>query len=742
MHDLDSGLRVSLEHKFRPEPEAVDVLLDELKLTPDECGAIEDAAVVLLEATRARSGDQPLLDAFMQEFGLGNEEGVALMCLAESLLRVPDDATVDALIADKLANRNWQEHVGRADSAFVNASTWGLLLTGALVDEPGQSGWLGTLTRLASRVGEPVIRLAVRQAMAILGDEFVLGRTIEEAVRRAAADIGGVLSFDMLGEGARTMAAADRYLDAYERAIEHVGANAPGSSVSIKLSALHPRYEFAQSARVADELYPRLARLAAAAAAAGCDMAIDAEEADRLNLSVGLFERLARAPEFAEYGGLSFVVQAYGKRALAVVDRLAFVARHTDRVIPVRLVKGAYWDAEVKHAQVTGAPDYPVYTRKANTDLSYLACAERILAADGRLFGQFATHNAHTLVAVRHIARSSAAGDAPGRYEFQRLHGMGTLLYQVAAQEYDDLAPVRVYAPVGEHEDLLAYLVRRLLENGANSSFVNRFLDREQPPRSVVRDPVGDSRAFAVNPAVRQPAGLGDDFVRAPGADLTEPDTVDALLAEYASLSDIDIDAAPTVSRPASAPALDNVNPANGRRIGSVRHATADDVRTAVHTAAHARVFWRLPRTHSSSVVPSLQPRRCWKRARRGRTRYLKCAKPPTSVVTTQLAPGLGSRPPRPCLDQTEKPTPWRCTAAECSRASVPGISRSRFLPGRSPLRSRPATRSLPNPPNRRRPSRVAWRACLSTPGCRRTCCTCCRGRVTTWVQSFSSSPA
>jgi RHH-type proline utilization regulon transcriptional repressor/proline dehydrogenase/delta 1-pyrroline-5-carboxylate dehydrogenase len=377
---------------------------------------------------------------------------------------VPDDATVDALIADKVLAGSWDEHVGRSDSTFVNASTWALMLTGRVISFDRLSGLspLAIVARMTNRLGEPVIRSAMRQAMRILGAEFVLGRTIDEAIRRGRAEQGegAVFSFDMLGEGARTAAAAARYAAAYREAIERVAADnagkgaGAGSGVSVKLSALHPRYEWAARQRVHDELYPALYALARAAARANIGFSIDAEEADRLELSLEVFERLVREPELARWDGLGVVVQAYGKRALSICDWLVALADATDKRIPVRLVKGAYWDAEIKHAQVQGYFDFPVFTQKANTDLSYLVCAERLLVARAKVFPQFATHNAHTLAAVM-----QRAGDARG-FEFQRLHGMGELLYRAARTKYPNLPPVRIYAPVGGHKDLLAYLVR------------------------------------------------------------------------------------------------------------------------------------------------------------------------------------------------------------------------------------------------------------------------------------------
>ncbi|NJN52932.1 MAG: bifunctional proline dehydrogenase/L-glutamate gamma-semialdehyde dehydrogenase PutA [Gammaproteobacteria bacterium] len=523
-HDLRQRI---VAGKFVTEEAALARLRGELAITASERSIIENAAVTLVGAVRARSGEQSVLDVFLKEFGLSNEEGVALMCLAEALLRVPDEATVDALIADKVLSGRWDSHLGRSDSLFVNGSTWALMLTGRVIalDRLAGSTPLDFIGRLTNRVGEPVIRNAMRRAMRILGAEFVLGRTIDEAIERGRGEHGdeGVFSFDMLGEGARTGADAERYTAAYAQAIARVGADAAGrgvvdsSGVSVKLSALHPRYEYAQADRVAQELYPRLLDLTRRAAAADIGLSIDAEEADRLDLSLDLFERLMRERDLRGYEGLGLVVQAYGKRALDVCDWVIALAGAINRRIPVRLVKGAYWDAEIKHAQVLGAPDFPVFTQKANTDLSYLVCAQRLLRAGKRVYPQFATHNAHTVAAVMRLA------DATSAFEFQRLHGMGELLYTVAGSQYPTLPKVRVYAPVGGHRDLLAYLVRRLLENGANSSFVNRFLDARTPPRDVVRDPLSVIEAQSVrHPRIRLPSALfGIGRVNSKGTDLT-----------------------------------------------------------------------------------------------------------------------------------------------------------------------------------------------------------------------------
>ena len=486
------------------ESEIVGRLLAESSLNSAQRRQIVELGRNLVKGCRRDSDKAGTLDVFMQEFSLSSKEGVALMCLAESLLRVPDSETADDLIAEKVLSGDWAGHLGQSDSLFVNASTWGLMLTGRVVrlDPPITRDTDGWLQRLVDRMGEPVVRTAVRQAMKIMGRQYVLGRDISEAMERGSrankrvdALIGDPaserFSFDMLGEGARTSEDARRYYDAYLAAIRDIGSVEAASNpiqangISVKLSALHPRYEYRQRQRVLDEMLPRLIDLAAEAKKFGLGFSIDAEEADRLDLSLDIFEALARAPSLRDWQGLGFVLQAYSKRAPWVADWLIALARDCKRQFMVRLVKGAYWDSEIKHAQEQGFSDYPVYTRKANTDLSYQICAERLLQAQDCIYPQFATHNAHTAALILELGRGQ-------NYEFQRLHGMGDLLHRQLQKLYavDDYpaVPVRVYAPVGAHKDLLPYLVRRLLENGANSSFVNRFMDRKVDIAEVITD--------------------------------------------------------------------------------------------------------------------------------------------------------------------------------------------------------------------------------------------------------------
>ena len=499
--------------------EAADVAALQLGLTPTTRQFALEIGRALVTGARQRADERPYLDAFLQEFGLSNQEGIALMCLAEALLRIPDAEMADRLIAEKLASGNWETHAGRSSSTFVNASTWGLMLTGRLVELPEEirrdaNGWF---KGLAQRASEPIVRQALRRAMQIIGGEFVVGRNIDEALRRSANDSRLALcSFDMLGEGARTDRDALRYLDAYKVAIESIGRAMTRrrdhshdlhglSSISIKLSALDPRYSLLQHERTISNLLPRALELTRLAARTGIALTIDAEEQDRLELSLELFAALMHDPETRDWPGLGLAIQAYGRRAPAVIDHVTTLAKDLRRSISIRLVKGAYWDSEIKRAQERGLAEYPVYTRKCSTDVAYLACAQRLIAAAPLVYPQFATHNAHTIGAILAAwrERHGAERGAETGFEYQRLHGMGVLLFDEAQRQLPAFPRVRVYAPVGPHADLLAYLVRRLLENGANTSFVNRFMDEAVPVDHVVSDPLDELTAL---PSIAHPA--------------------------------------------------------------------------------------------------------------------------------------------------------------------------------------------------------------------------------------------
>lgn len=476
------------EATFEPEAAVLDRLLTADRRTPAQIEQAQAQATALIKACREDKSERSLLDAFLDQFGLSTEEGVALMCLAESVIRIPDQETADDLIADKIGSSDrWRDHLGESDSMLVNASTWALMLTGEVVElgRPVQRNFGGWLGGLVNRLGEPVIRQSLRYAMKLLGNEFVFATTAEEAVASARKD--ELFSFDMLGEAARTAADAEAYQAAYLRALAALKPDHPvtdcrsHSGISVKLSALYPRYETLQADAVHQHLYPRLLELAETAAADNLQLTIDAEEAHRLDLSLSLIERLCAEPSLARWQGLGLALQAYGKRALPVIDFLEALAQNHDRCLIVRLVKGAYWDAEIKQAQVLGVESYPVFTTKPATDLSYLACAQRLLQSPDAFYAQFATHNAHTLANVLMLGENQP-------FELQRLHGMGELLFATAAERIPDLPPVRTYAPVGPHKHLMAYLIRRLLENGANSSFVNRFLDDNVPISQLVRN--------------------------------------------------------------------------------------------------------------------------------------------------------------------------------------------------------------------------------------------------------------
>ncbi len=574
---LDAG-------KYRDETDTVRDLLAAAPLNPEDRAAVRAEAEALVRGARRSVRRQGVVENFLQEFSLSTKEGLALMCLAEALLRTPDEETKDKLIAEKIGSADWASHMGKSGSLFVNASTLGLMLTGKLVDvdEEAKSDLPGFLKRLAGRVGEPVIRAAVGQAIRIMGEQFVLGRTIEAAIARAKSD-GDICSFDMLGEGARTAADAERYETSYADAIATVGRLSGGQGpeaghgISVKLSALSPRYEATQEDRVWAELYPRVKRLALIAAKHDLNFTLDAEEADRLVISLKLLERLAAEPELGEWKGLGLAVQAYQKRCPQVIAKVAELARNTGRRLMVRLVKGAYWDSEIKRGQVNGRPGYPVYTTKTATDLSYLVCARALIDAAPHLYAQFATHNAHSLAAVRRMARTAGV-----KIEFQRLHGMGEALYKAADDLYDGIL-VRAYAPVGGHEDLLPYLVRRLLENGANTSFVHALLDERVPPETVVVDPISDIEAVGPGPhrKIPLPAQIYGDRLNSAGIDLSVTEERARVVKAIETLAPIDAGKGEAV-----------LNPATHVQIGTVAEATTARIDEAFAAARKAQRRW------------------------------------------------------------------------------------------------------------------------------------------------------
>ena len=586
----------------RPEPACVADLLPAATMLPELRSAIALTARRLVTALRAK-GPRGGVDGLVKEYALSSQEGVALMCLAEALLRIPDNATRDALIRDKIAQGDWRSHVGQGRSLFVNAATWGLVVTGKLVGRHGEPGLAAALTRLIARAGEPVIRHGVDTAMALMGEQFVAGETIDEALKRARRmeSRGFAYSYDMLGEAATTAEDAARYHAAYCDAIHAIGKASQGRGVwsgpgiSIKLSALHPRYSRAQAARVRDELLPRVRELALLARGYDIGLNIDAEEADRLEISLDILENLARDSALGDWQGLGFVVQAYGKRCPGVIDWIVDLARCSGRRIMVRLVKGAYWDSEIKRAQADGLSDFPVFTRKVHTDLSYIACARKLLAARDVVFPQFATHNAQTLATIHHLAGPHFT---PGDFEFQCLHGMGEALYEEVVGSAGLNRPCRVYAPVGTHETLLAYLVRRLLENGANSSFVHRIGDEAVSIDELVRDPVDEANSIeplgSPHPAIALPAAIHGSRRAAAGMDLADESVLHGLGAVLAQSVQVSWQAQPMVAglealrvpRPVRNPAD------HGDEVGAVGFALDRDVALAASNAARAFAAW------------------------------------------------------------------------------------------------------------------------------------------------------
>ena len=570
--------------KYADEATLVARLSKAAQLSPEDRAAITASGAELVRGIR-QTGKPGLMEVFLAEYGLSTEEGIALMCLAEALLRVPDADTIDALIEDKIAPSDWGRHLGHSSSSLVNASTWALMLTGRVLDDD-EPGITGVLRGAVKRLGEPVIRAAARQAMREMGQQFVLGQTMEDALARAAKmeARGYTYSYDMLGEAAKTEADARRYLDAYANAIRAIAARAQGNDIrtrpgiSVKLSALYPRYEVSQRGRVLTDLVPRLGKLLRAAAAARIGLNIDAEEADRLELSLDVIEAALADPDLAGWDGFGVVVQAYGLRAGDVIDHLYRLAETHDRKLMIRLVKGAYWDTEIKLAQVQGMKRFPVFTSKAATDVSYIANARKLLGLTDRLYPQFATHNAHTVAAILHMGNDRQA------FEFQRLHGMGERLHDIVLDSSNTRC--RIYAPVGAHRDLLAYLVRRLLENGANSSFVNQVVDEDVPPEVVAADPF---QAVGAGGMVRTGADLFQPERRnSEGWDLTDTATLHRFEEARKSFADTRHTARPRINgdHQEDGPRHHARNPARPDDIvGTVEHATPQHVESALAAA-------------------------------------------------------------------------------------------------------------------------------------------------------------
>ena len=593
-----SPLRAAITAAYRrDETQAVQWLLAQGASANGDANALAQRLVTAVREKRTRASG---VDALMHEFSLSSDEGVALMCLAEALLRIPDSETADRLIADKISRGDWRKHLGESPSLFVNAATWGLLITGKLVATNSEKGLGSALTRLIAKGGEPLIRKGVDLAMRMLGNQFVTGQTIDEALKNSRENEtrGYRYSYDMLGEAALTEADAENYYASYEMAIHAIGKASngrgikDGPGISIKLSALHPRYSRAQYDRVMGELLPRVRRLVLLAKQYNIGINIDAEEADRLEISLDMLESLAFDAELAGFEGIGLVVQAYQKRCPFVIDYVIDLAKRSGRKFMVRLVKGAYWDAEIKRAQVDGMPGFPVYTRKVYTDVSYLTCARKLLKAADLLYPQFATHNAHTLAVIYTWARAEGIGN----YEFQCLHGMGETLYdQVVGRDNLD-KPCRVYAPVGSHETLLAYLVRRLLENGANSSFVNQIVDESVPIETLLADPFEAARAQGClpHPGIKLPLQLfGEERKNSAGIDLTNEDELRELAIELAHRRQHA--AAPLIAGDAQpGEPADVINPAQfGDVVGTVHEASREDVGAALAAASAFAGQWQ-----------------------------------------------------------------------------------------------------------------------------------------------------
>ncbi len=592
--------RTQLRLAYRPEEhQVVEERLNQARLDPGEIGEATATARTLVKAVRAQKPSG--VDAFLQTYDLGSDEGIAMMCLAEALLRIPDTHTADELIADKLAGPDWSEKLGTSDSSFVNAATFSLLLTGKVLEgaQDRSDNWRAALGRAVGRLGEPVVRTAVREAMKILGRNFVFGRTIDEAMKRAAPERARGLShsFDMLGEAARTFADAERYADAYRGALNRIAKEArdgfrksPG--ISVKLTALHPRYEYSHATEAVAAVLPTVRELALKASKADVHFTIDAEEADRLELQMDVFEALlADDALFANgWSGFGIAIQAYQKRAAPLCDWVVEAARAHGRKLMVRLVKGAYWDTEIKAAQVGGLTDYPVFTRKVATDVSYLACAKKLLGASDVIYPAFATHNANTIGQVKALAKGRP-------FEFQRLHGMGEELYQELARLEQGIGetrtPVRIYAPVGSHKELLAYLVRRLLENGANSSFVNRIADEQVSIDELIKDPVAELQAL--NPKrnskiILPPEIFGSARRNSAGVDLSDPLIREPLLERLKALEGRNWIAKPTIGKGKGRA----VTSPHDRRIevGTVFEASAEEVDQMVNAGHAAQQNW------------------------------------------------------------------------------------------------------------------------------------------------------
>lgn len=601
-HILPQGtaIRPTLSEHYRCDEEQLVKQLIPQARVDEHVEGIKTLTKKLVEKVRNARQKASGVDALMHEFSLSSEEGVALMCLAEALLRIPDKATADKLIRDKIAKGDWRSHVGNSPSLFVNAAAWGLVVTGKLVATHSESSLASSLSRLIQKGGEPLIRKGVDVAMRLLGKQFVTGETIQQAIKNGEKRfaMGYRYSYDMLGEAAFTEQDAKRYYDDYVASIHAVGAVSRGlgvyksSGVSVKLSAIHPRYSLAQHKRVIDELYPRLKDLFLLAKQYDIGLNIDAEEADRLELSLDLMDRLIADPDLADFAGIGFVVQAYQKRCPYVIDYLIEKARANHRKLMIRLVKGAYWDSEVKRAQADGAEGYPVFSRKVHTDLNYVVCAKKLLSAQDVIYPQFATHNAQTLSTIYHLAQGK-------HFEFQCLHGMGETLYDEVVGSHNLNVQCRIYAPVGSYQTLLAYLVRRLLENGANSSFVNQIVDENLSIDDLACDPVAKAQITegTMHPKIPLPVKLfAEQRQNSKGYDLTDAIHLKTLEAELNQLASRQYRAEPQIAgeKTENLHSRQVHNPANiAEVVGEVIEATENDVAKAFAVAEQFKAEWQ-----------------------------------------------------------------------------------------------------------------------------------------------------
>ena len=609
----ESSIAYINDNYLADEQELVRQLANEADPGASGRAKITKTAEQLVRAVRKNTKNDGGIEAFLQQYDLSSDEGVLLMCIAEALLRIPDADTADRLIADKITAAKWQDHIGTSDSLFVNASTWGLMLTGKILtlDEVAKGNPTKLLGKLVSRAGEPVVRTAMRQAMKIMGHQFVMGRSIGEALRRAmkSTDLPYRYSFDMLGESALTAADAQRYLDNYHEGIKSIGDehvesadvfSAPG--ISVKLSALHPRYEYSHEDRVMAELVPAVLELAKHAKEVGIGLTIDSEEAHRFELWLNIFEKVYRDPALNGWDGFGVALQTYQRRGRDGLRFLIDIADDVGRRIPVRLVKGAYWDSEVKWAQEQGLESYPVFTRKSHSDVSYLAAARAALGAGDKIYAQFATHNAHTLASILHYAGSRRD------YEFQRLHGMGEELYAEVVDPDKHDRPCRVYAPVGNHEDLLPYLVRRLLENGSNTSFVNKIADESIDAMEIIADPLETAAGhdYAAHDKIPQPLEIfKPERENSLGINLADRTISSELLGELERAAQKSYTAKPIIGgKEVDGKEEPSVNPSDVSEIVGVCHqASAEDVRKAIDVSIAAQTSWDRMGGHERSII-------------------------------------------------------------------------------------------------------------------------------------------